>query len=151
MLILGLGSNLGDREKNLNNAIDALSDALLDDVRLSGIYETEPLLPPNPEPGWEEHKFLNMAIGGYPKKELMPEELLAEIKALEAKLGRKPSEKWAPRVIDIDILAWGNLTYSSPTLTIPHAGLMEREFAARPMADIAPDWKHPLTGKKIWN
>lgn len=151
MLILGLGSNLGDREKNLNNAIDAINDALLDDIRLSGIYETEPLLPPNPAPDWQEHKFLNMAIGGYLKKDLTPEELLSEVKTLETKLGRIPAERWAPRVIDIDILSWGNLTYSSPTLTIPHNGLMEREFAARPMADIDPNWKHPLTGKKIWN
>lgn len=149
MLILGLGSNLGDRDKNLNDAIDALSDSLLDDIRLSGIYETEPLLPLNPEPGWEDMKFLNMAMGGYAKKDLSPEELLEEIKQIENKLGRQPSKRWAPRIIDIDILAWGNLIYSSPNLTIPHVGLMEREFAARPFAELIPDWKHPITGASI--
>ena len=146
MIILGLGSNLGDRHTNLQNAVSAIVHELLANIISSQKYETAPLLPPQPEADWVEKKFLNMVIGGDLKQKISPEALLKKIKAIEAQLGRTPSSRWAPRIIDIDILAWDDLIYKSPTLTIPHTGLLERDFALIPLADIAPDWLHPQTG-----
>mgnify|MGYP002133767735 CR=1 FL=1 len=146
MVILGLGSNLGDRHSNLNAAITHISALLLDNIKHSHIYETAPLLPPNPGPDWHKRKFLNMAVSGSLKQELSPEQLLAQIKELETKLGRIPADRWAPRIIDIDILAIDGLVYNSANLKIPHIGLLERDFAMLPFADIAPEWKHPVTG-----
>jgi 2-amino-4-hydroxy-6-hydroxymethyldihydropteridine diphosphokinase len=143
MIILGLGSNLGNRKANLNLAINAIASDLLIISKQSSVIENPPLLPPTPEAGWEKKDFLNMAIGGTLKNPLQPEDFLKEIKAIETALGRTPAPVWAPRVIDIDILAWDNLLYNSPTLTIPHKELLKRDFALRPLLEIAPDWKHP--------
>ena len=143
MIILGLGSNLGNRQANLDLAIKAIASELLVITKQSSVIENPPLLPPTPQAGWEKKDFLNMAIGGTLKTPISPEDFLQKIKGIEAELGRTPAPIWAPRVIDIDILAWDNLVYSSPTLTIPHKELLKRDFALKPLLEIAPDWKHP--------
>lgn len=143
MVILGLGSNKGDREFYLRQA-SALLAGLLSGMRASGIYESKALLPPDAPKVWDA-PFLNMAVIG--ETALDPRKLLASLKAIEAKLGRKPSGHWAPREIDIDILAMGDTVLDTPSLSIPHQELLNRDFALLPLAELAPDWRYPAAGK----
>lgn len=135
-IILGLGSNQGDRFSALKNAIALLAHHL-SDIKLSSIYESPALLLPDSPPEWNV-AFLNMALSG--ETNLSPEDFLIAIKAIEKKMGRGENyPKWSPRVIDIDILLYGDASYQSDTLTIPHPLINEREFVFLPMSDlIAP-------------
>ena len=137
---LALGTNLGDRPANLRAAIDGLAS----DVRLvsrSHIYET-------PAWGYEDQPaFLNMVIKG--ETELPPAALLARIKELERDMGRTPSFHWGPRLIDIDILFYGDLVLETPELVIPHPRLQERGFVLVPLTDLAPELVHPVLRKTV--
>jgi 2-amino-4-hydroxy-6-hydroxymethyldihydropteridine diphosphokinase len=139
-VFLSLGTNLGDRLAHLHAALDALPP----DVqvrRRSPVYET-------PAWGYEDQgPFLNMVIEG--QTALDPVALLARLKQLETDLGRRPSFRWGPRVIDMDILFYGEMVLDAPELTIPHPRLQERAFVLVPLADIAPDWKHPVLNKTV--
>lgn len=158
MVVLGLGTNLGDRMAVLRKAVTRLQKTgiLADTARVSPVYESDALLPQGAPADWNR-PFLNTALAA--ETRLEPEELLRRIKALETELGRTPSERWAPREIDIDILAWDDralrLSLSAgdrrvePTLEIPHAGLCERPFALWPLCDLAPDWRYPVTGGTV--
>lgn len=148
LIILGLGSNLGEREENLRLAIAAVSDQLLDNIRESSVISTKAITPDGAPESWDID-YLNMAIAGEPKKTMTPNEFLSEIKAIENKLGRKPSDRWAPRVIDIDILAWGKEVVTEDQLQIPHALLHKREFAYKPLLELEPDWTHPRFNKRL--
>jgi 2-amino-4-hydroxy-6-hydroxymethyldihydropteridine diphosphokinase len=139
MVILGLGSNSGDRERYLRQAVESLAP-VLKNLRLSSVYETEALLPQGAPPSWNM-PFLNMAAAG--ETALSPQALLATIKAIEKKLGRADAEVWAPRVIDVDILAMGDVRLDLPGLTIPHFALLDRSFALLPFVELAPDWRYP--------
>lgn len=143
MIILGLGSNIGDKLLNLKNAVAALR-AILQDIKTSSVYESPALLPEGAPPEWNQN-FYNMAIGGNTK--LTPQEFLMRIKNLEEKLGRKKTGRWGPREIDIDILAYNNVVVNGPDLTIPHQHLLARDFALVPLAEIAPDWLYPKAGE----
>lgn len=145
MIIIGLGTNLGDREANLNLAIEMIEQELLRNVKRSKIIETPPMLPENAPEDWNIN-FLNIAISGELKRRETPQEALAILKIFETQIGRQPSERWAPREIDLDILAWDNEVVNEPNLQIPHYGLTEREFAIVPFAELAPNWVHPETG-----
>ena len=129
-VFLGLGANLGDRRAALRAAVAELR-ALLEDVRVSALYETAP---------WgdeDQPAFLNAALRG--ATELQPLDLLNATQAIEQRLGRlRTGRRWGPRAIDIDILLYGAETVSHPRLIIPHAHLRERGFALRPLADLAP-------------
>lgn len=142
MIILGLGSNIGNSHVYLERAIEIISAELLNDVQRSNIYESPPMLPENAPKEWDM-PFLNMAICGELKNNLTPEEFLKSLKNIETKLGRKENPRWAPREIDIDILAWDDLQLNNQDLQIPHSGLTERAFAIIPFAELAPDWVHP--------
>ncbi len=142
-VILGLGSNVGDKREYLRSAISELSKHI-DNIRTSSIYESPALLPENAPPEWDM-PFYNMAIAGSTK--LLPQELLSVIKKIEKKLGRNKIGHWSPREIDIDILAMGNLVIAESNLTIPHRDLLERDFALIPLSEIAPDWLHPVAQK----
>ncbi len=137
---LALGTNLGDRIANLRAALDALAP----DVRVvarSHVYET-------PAWGYEDQPaFLNMVLRAETK--LPPTELLSRLKQLETELGRKPSFRWGPRIIDIDILFYDDQVLDAPDLAIPHPRLHERAFVLVPLADVAPDLKHLVLGKTI--
>ena len=137
---LSLGSNLGDREKNIAKALELLTPKVLVD-RTSFLYETEPV-------GYSEQpRFLNAVCRG--ETELTPWELLDLVKEIEEALGRVPSFPNAPRPIDIDIVFYADQVINSPRLTIPHPRLEERAFVLIPLAEIAPDLVHPVSRRKV--
>ena len=137
---LALGANLGDRPANLRAALAALSPSVVA-RQSSPIYETPP---------WgltDQPAFLNMVLRG--ETDLEPAALLEHLKRLEIELGRAPSVRWGPRLIDMDILFYDDLVLDIPGLTIPHPRLHERAFVLVPLADIAPDLVHPVLGKPV--
>lgn len=137
---LGLGSNLGDREQNLAQALRLLSLEVTID-RVSSVYETEPV-------GYgEQPLFLNAVC--QVSTNLSPQELLILAKSIEAKLGRLPSFANASRPIDVDILFYDDQLIETQDLTIPHPRLVERAFVLIPLAEIAPDLVHLGNGKSI--
>lgn len=144
-IILGLGSNLGNCKENLSNACDALH-RIIQNITYSPIYQSQALLPENAPKKWDID-YLNMVISGH--TQLSAETLLQEIKTIEKTLGRTPAAIWAPRVIDIDILAYGESIIESDTLTIPHSALAKRDFVLKPLRDILPHWHHPKTKASI--
>jgi 2-amino-4-hydroxy-6-hydroxymethyldihydropteridine diphosphokinase len=128
---LALGANLGDREANLREACRRLEAGGVHLERCSSIYETEP---------WgvaDQPLYLNAVCRG--RTELSPQRLLELAKRIEGELGRVPTVRYGPRAIDIDILLYDGLAYTSPELTIPHPRLAERAFVLAPLAEIAPD------------
>ena len=137
---LGLGSNLGDRQENLDKALDLLSQRLRVG-QVSSIYDTEPVGNVN------QPRFLNLVCQVYTT--LAPTGLLTLAKGFELKLGRVPSKSNAPRPIDIDILFYGDQVIETPELVIPHPRLTERAFVLVPLTEIAPDLVHPVNGKTI--
>ncbi len=140
MILLSLGSNLGDRPANLRSAIAALAPAVRV-TRESPVYETAPW-------GFEDQpSFLNMVVEG--ETDLPPLELLKFLKTLETELGRTPTFRYGPRLIDLDILFYDDLILETPELTIPHPKLHERAFVLVPLADVAPEFVHPFIQQNI--
>lgn len=141
IVFIGLGSNLGDRNRNLNQAIDQIR--LIPQTKLitvSRFHETDPVGGP------PQGKFLNGAA--MLETALPPQDLLNAILAIETQLGRPASrEKWGPRVIDLDLLSYGDQILHLPGLEIPHPRMKERPFVLIPLAEIAPEWKHPVLNK----
>jgi len=137
---LGLGSNMGNRQGNLDEALDLLSQRLRVG-QVSSIYDTEPV------GNVDQSRFLNLVCQVYTT--LAPIGLLALAKGFELKLGRVPDKSNAPRPIDIDILFYGDQVIEIPELVIPHPRLIERAFVLTPLAEIAPDLVHPVSGKTI--
>ena len=141
---LGLGTNIGNKKENLTRAIETLSLALGHHTALSSFIETAPW-------GFEsENTFLNCAVAF--ETVLLPEELLDTTERIERELGRTVKSTggtYHDRVIDIDILLYGNETIDTPRLTIPHPLMHLRDFVLEPLAEIAPEVVHPTTGKSI--
>lgn len=126
---LGLGSNLGNRRKNIKKALGYLAKARgIKIEKTSRIYETEPVGGP------PQGKFLNAAVRI--KTSLSPHLLLKSIKKIENNLGRKKSVRWAPREIDLDILFYGDKIVKQKNLVIPHPRIFEREFVLKPLREI---------------
>jgi 2-amino-4-hydroxy-6-hydroxymethyldihydropteridine diphosphokinase len=138
---LSLGSNLGDREAHLLEALDRLEAAGIHTLRRSSIYETEPQDLPN-QP-W----FLNMVVEV--ETELFPRLLLARAQAIELGMGRRREVSKGPRPIDIDILLFGNYVIRTRELQVPHPRMSERRFVLEPLAELAPDLSHPANGKTV--
>jgi dihydropteroate synthase/2-amino-4-hydroxy-6-hydroxymethyldihydropteridine diphosphokinase len=132
---LSLGTNLGDRLHNLRAAVTALEAAGVRLTALSPIYETAPWGPV------EQPNFLNMAVAG--RTALPPDALLQLLKQIEHDLGREPGERWGPRLIDIDLLFCDDAVLDEGDLILPHPRLHERAFVLVPLAEIAPDMRHP--------
>lgn len=144
MVILGLGTNQGDRLHNLRNALQAIRKIpQLSIQQISPLYISDALLPENAPAEWNA-AYLNMALRC--DTTLTPEELLRLTKNIETELGRQVVGHWGPRVIDIDILAWDDLIKYDDKLHIPHKNLHERPFALWPLADVAPRWVYPFPG-----
>ena len=142
-VFLGLGSNMGNRKEYLEKAIKALkriSGIVV--TNMSSVYETEPF------GGATQDRFLNMAIKI--ETTLKPDKLLETTMAIEKDLGRVRTIRWGPRTIDIDILLYGNEIINTKELTIPHAGLTERDFVLVPLLEIDPDIKLP-SGEPLKN
>ncbi|RDI41346.1 dihydropteroate synthase [Aquicella lusitana] len=145
MVILGLGSNVGDRMANLRKALIAIRQIpgmIVEQV--SPVYLSDALLPENAPPEWDM-PHLNLALRCHTTLE--PLDLLDQLKKIEWSIGRKPEVRhWGPRILDVDILAWNSDIIKSERLTVPHESLQERPFALWPLADVAPDWRFPLNG-----
>lgn len=140
LVYLALGSNLGDRAANLRAAIERLAPGL-NVLRQSHIYETEP---------WgyaDQPAFLNMVVEA--DTSLEPDSLLTFLKNIEAEMGREATFRNGPRLIDLDILFYDNLVLDTPPLVIPHPRLHERAFVLVPLADLAPEFLHPVLGETI--
>jgi 2-amino-4-hydroxy-6-hydroxymethyldihydropteridine diphosphokinase len=143
---IALGSNLGDRAAALDDAIAALALDAGEVTAVSSRHETPALLPPDAPPSWNV-PFLNQVIAIHTG--LGPGDLLATAKAIEERLGREPAARWAPRRIDIDILAIGDRVIDEPGLEVPHPELHRRAFVLDPWAEIAPGWRHPVRGETV--
>ncbi|MBA7654495.1 Bifunctional folate synthesis protein [subsurface metagenome] len=137
---LGLGSNMGDRQDNLDRALDFLSQRLRID-RVSSVYDTEPV------GNVEQPHFLNLVC--QVNTRLAPRELLTLAKSIESKLGRTFGKSNASRPIDIDILFYGDQVIETPELVIPHPRLAGRAFVLIPLAEIALNLVHPVSGKTV--
>lgn len=129
---LSLGSNLGNRDRNLAEAVRRLGTTPGVEVRrVSSVYETAPVGGP------PQGDFLNLVVEL--ATTLSPRELLAACQAIEADLGRERTVRWGPRTIDLDVLIYEGVTSADPELTLPHPRMLERQFVLRPLAEIAPD------------
>ncbi len=135
---LSLGSNVGDRAKNLQDAIAALADAGVEVRKTSSIYETEPV--DLREQPW----FLNCVVEAHTN--LPPLELLQALRAIETRMGSKKLVAKGPRLIDMDILLYGDETIDTPELQVPHPRMHLRRFVLAPLAEIAPRARHPVLG-----
>jgi 2-amino-4-hydroxy-6-hydroxymethyldihydropteridine diphosphokinase len=137
LVYIGLGSNVGDRAANLEAALTALAELGTIKAR-SSVYETQPMEVPNQQ--W----FLNRAVAL--ETELMPKQLLARLLDIERSLGRKrcTTQPKGPRTIDLDILLFGSSVVDAAGLTIPHPAMHQRRFVLEPLAEIAPDARHPV-------
>ena len=132
---LSLGSNLGDRAANLRAAIAAMPDAGARVVKVSSFYETEPV------DYLEQPWFLNCAVEA--ETELPPLDLLHALRGIEGRLGSQKEFAKGPRLLDMDILLYGDETIESPELQIPHPRMLRRNFVLAPLAEITPTLKHP--------
>lgn len=135
---IGIGSNEGQREWNVARAVEALSDSV-EVLSVSSMYETEPMYLEN-QP-W----FVNCVARV--RTVMSPRELLGVVKEVEESMGRRRGKRFGPRVIDLDILLYGDQVISDEGLEIPHPKLQERAFVLAPLVEIAPEVVHPLSGE----
>jgi 2-amino-4-hydroxy-6-hydroxymethyldihydropteridine diphosphokinase len=141
IIYLSLGSNLGDRQENLSRVRDHLAAAGIRVLRASSVYETAPRdVPGQP---W----FLNQVIEA--ESTLLPRQLLSRLKKIEREMGRKRTVAKGPRVIDLDIVFFGESVISMPDLEIPHPRMMERRFVLEPLVELAPELRHPVLNRSV--
>ena len=138
---LSLGSNIGDRERNLRDAVDLLAEPQLRAVRVSSFYETEPL------DVHDQPWFLNAVVEA--ETDLFPKQLMARVQRIEQVLGRRRLKPKGPRTIDIDILLYGGAVIDADELQVPHPRLAERRFVLEPLAELAPNLRDPVTGRSV--
>jgi 2-amino-4-hydroxy-6-hydroxymethyldihydropteridine diphosphokinase len=140
-IYLSLGSNSGDRLENLARARDRLAAADIRILRASEVYETAPRdVPGQP---W----FLNQVIEA--ESVLLPRQLLSRLQRIERDMGRKRTVAKGPRIIDLDILLIGESVISTNGLEIPHPRMMERRFVLEPLAELAPEFRHPVLNRSV--
>ncbi len=140
-VFLLLGSNLGDRQMYLGQAISCIENDIAPVVKASSVYETQ---------SWgktDEPDYLNQVI--MLQTDMPAAAILERILAIEQRLGRQREEKWGSRTIDIDILFYGDEIINEPGLQVPHPRLHERRFTLEPLAELAPELVHPLLNKSI--
>ena len=138
---LSLGSNIGDRAKNLRDAIAALGNAGVSVVRVSSVYETEPV------DYLDQPWFLNCVVEA--ETESTPLDLLRVLRGIEAQMGSKKLIAKGPRLIDIDILLYGNEIIDTPELQVPHPRMHLRRFVLESLAEVAPSVQHPVSHLSI--
>jgi len=136
---IGLGSNLGDREKMLRGALDALREHEgIEVTAVSRFHETEPVGPP-------QGKYLNAAAEI--RTTLDPRKLLGALQETEDRFGRERAVRWGPRTLDLDLLLYGDVIINEPDLQVPHPHMHERLFVLEPLCEIAPHVIHPALGR----
>lgn len=141
MIVIGLGTNVGDRLSHLRQALFHLNaHSRIDVCAVSPVYASDALLPEGAPPTWNI-PFLNAAV--LCKSTLSPHQLLAVLGQIEADMGRERQGRWSPRVIDCDILYWQGVSIQSETLTLPHPALCDRPFALWPLMDVFSEWDYP--------
>jgi 2-amino-4-hydroxy-6-hydroxymethyldihydropteridine diphosphokinase len=138
---LSLGSNVGDRGQHLKRALERLATEDTRIVRTSSLYETQPR--DVPDQAW----FLNQVVEI--ETSLLPMQLLGRTQKIERALGRIPTRPKGPRVIDLDILFYADTVVATPGLEIPHPRLADRRFVLEPLAELAPELRHPQTGHTV--
>jgi 2-amino-4-hydroxy-6-hydroxymethyldihydropteridine diphosphokinase len=139
-IALALGSNLGDRQAALSAAIEGMAPYITV-TAVSKVYETAPAYVT------DQPAFLNAVVLGTTK--LSPLILLRAVKQLEIDVGREPSFRYGPRLLDVDILFYDNQAIATAELNLPHPRMCEREFVLRPLADVAPNWVDPLSRQTV--
>jgi 2-amino-4-hydroxy-6-hydroxymethyldihydropteridine diphosphokinase len=132
---LALGSNVGNREENLRRAVELLGAAGVQIIKVSGIYETEPV------DFLEQDWFLNSVLEVETK--LAAIDLLRAMRAIEAAMGSRKAFAKGPRLIDLDILLYGDQTIETEELQVPHPRMLQRKFVLVPFVEIAPGFRHP--------
>lgn len=142
---MSLGSNIGNRENNLRKAVDLIGRSPnINIIKVSSIYETEPMY------FKDQDSFYNIVLQAQVDRELSPFEMMGFLKGIEYGFGRKRSEKrYGPRIIDIDLLYYGEMVIESNFFTVPHPGIEERKFVLVPFSEIAPEFI--IEGKNIKN
>jgi 2-amino-4-hydroxy-6-hydroxymethyldihydropteridine diphosphokinase len=141
---IALGTNLGERLENLKRAVELINkEDALEVKSLSSVYETKPIGGP------EQGNFLNACA--LIKSELTPTMLLLKLLEIENIMGRVREERWGPRIIDLDLLVYENVSMNTPLLELPHPRLTERDFVLIPLSDIAPDLVITGSGKTVYN
>ncbi|MBF0317965.1 MAG: 2-amino-4-hydroxy-6-hydroxymethyldihydropteridine diphosphokinase [Nitrospirae bacterium] len=138
---IGIGSNLSDRHGNCLRAVELLQEGAIVVTARSGMHQTA---------AWgdmSQPDFINMCVEV--ETDLSPTELLNALKAIETHMGRTPTRRWGPRVIDLDILLYGGLVVQEEGLTIPHPHMHQRGFVLLPLQEIAPGVVHPILNKSI--
>ncbi|MFZ9939865.1 MAG: 2-amino-4-hydroxy-6-hydroxymethyldihydropteridine diphosphokinase [Bacteroidia bacterium] len=143
LLVLLMGSNVGNREEYLQMALSEVVDVLGEPIASSRIWETAAW------GGVAEDSFLNQAHSFHSNKD--PFDLLQSLKRIERKIGRRATERWGNREIDVDILVYGSHCVHDSVLQIPHPRLSDRRFALIPLCEVAPGWRHPLSGQTVEN
>jgi 2-amino-4-hydroxy-6-hydroxymethyldihydropteridine diphosphokinase len=141
IVYLSLGSNVGDRDRLLARTLERLASDDVRIVRVSSVYETEPR--DVPDQPW----FLNQVVEV--ETSLFPKQLLARLQKIEIGMGRVRVEAKGPRTVDIDILFYGDAIVSTPGLEIPHPRLPDRRFVLEPLAELAPEFRHPRTRQTV--
>jgi 2-amino-4-hydroxy-6-hydroxymethyldihydropteridine diphosphokinase len=137
-VLVGLGANLGEPRRQLAAAVARLA-ALVEDLRVSSVYRTEPV------GHRDQPDFYNLVARGWTR--IAPLELLRGMLAIEGELGRERSFANAPRLIDLDLLAYGDRVMDTPELTLPHPRIAQRGFVLHPLAEVAPHWVHPVLSR----
>lgn len=140
-IYLGLGSNLGNREENLQTAVDYIAKAGVTVVRASSVYETKPMYVA------DQGLFLNMVLEG--RTDGFPRMLLRRLQQIERAMGRKRIVDKGPRNIDIDILLFGKFVVTAAELIVPHPRMAERQFVLAPLSELTPDLRHPVLRKSM--
>jgi len=130
-----LGTNVGDRERNLREALRLLAEAGIRILKISSIYETEPV------DYLAQTWFLNAVLEA--QTDLPALDLLHKLRSIESAMGSKKAFAKGPRLIDLDILLYGNDTIATPELKVPHPRMLQRRFVLVPLAEIAPNLRHP--------
>lgn len=134
-VFIGIGSNIGDKEENIKRALDLIRESGISVREVAPLYRTDPV-------GYQEQDwFLNTVA--VIETVLPPRELLAALMEIENKMGRKRTVRWGPRVVDLDILLYGDVTLNTPDLQVPHPRMLERAFVMAPLADLRPDMALP--------
>ena len=140
LVFIGAGTNLGDRRANLAGALREI-EAIGAIEKVSSVYESEPVGPR------DQPTFWNLVLRL--RTSLRPFELLQELKRLEHRLGRRPTFRHGPRVIDLDVLLYGAERIDEPELEVPHPRMMERAFVLIPLVELDPELRHPVTGERL--